>query len=56
MEDEAVPGALPVPDIVSNEIRKYQSDKGLRLQTKGCYTSNQRKRIEPCLMALFVVG
>ena len=37
MEDEAVPGALPVQDIVSNEIRKYESGKGLRLQTKGCY-------------------
>ena len=37
MDDAGVSGALSVQEIVCNEIRKYQSDKGLRLQTDGCY-------------------
>jgi hypothetical protein len=37
MEDAGVDRALPVEEIVSREMRKYQADKGLRLQTDGCY-------------------
>ncbi len=37
MEDAGVDGALSVEEIVSNEMRKYQSDKGLQLQTDDCY-------------------
>ena len=37
MEDADVDGALSVEDIVSNEMQKYQLDKGSRLQTDSCY-------------------
>ena len=36
MEDAGVDGALSVQEIVSNEMRKYQSDKRLQLLTDGC--------------------
>jgi len=35
MEDAAV--ATSVEDILSDEFKKYQADKGLRLQTEGAY-------------------
>jgi hypothetical protein len=34
MEDEVF---LSGEDLISNEIRRYQSDKGLKVQTDGCY-------------------
>lgn len=37
MKDAGVDGALSVEEIISSEMRKYQSDKGLRLQTDGSY-------------------
>ena len=37
MDDAGVDGDLSVEETVANEIRKYQSDRGLRLQTDGCY-------------------
>jgi hypothetical protein len=37
MEDEAFLGELSCEGLISNEIRRYQLDKGLRLQTDGCY-------------------
>jgi len=37
MDDAGVDGVLSVEEIVANEIWKYQSDRGLRLQTDGCY-------------------
>jgi hypothetical protein len=37
MEDAGVDRALSVENIVSSEMRKYRSDKGLCLQTDGCY-------------------
>jgi hypothetical protein len=35
MEEAAV--ATSVEDILSDEFKKYQADKGLRLQTEGAY-------------------
>jgi hypothetical protein len=37
MKDAGVDGALSVEEIISSEMRKYQSDKGLRLQTDVSY-------------------
>jgi hypothetical protein len=37
MEDEAADSGLSVEELVCNEIRRYQSDRGLRLQTDSCY-------------------
>jgi hypothetical protein len=37
MDDAGVDGDLLVEEIVANEIWKYQSDRGLPLQTDGCY-------------------
>jgi hypothetical protein len=37
MEDAGVDRALSIEEIVSNEMKKYQSDKELRLQTDGFY-------------------
>jgi hypothetical protein len=37
MEDEAFLRELSCDDIIFNEIRRYQLDKGLKLQTDGCY-------------------
>jgi hypothetical protein len=35
MEDEAFLRELSCEDLISNEIRRYQLDKGLKLQTDG---------------------
>jgi hypothetical protein len=37
MEDDVFLRELSGEDLISNEIGRYQSDKGLKLQTDGCY-------------------
>jgi hypothetical protein len=37
MDDAGVDGDHSVEEIVANEIRKYLSDRGLRLKTDSCY-------------------